>query len=729
MSGVFRGVITRIDYRQKVFHLKRDVEDGKLNTLEFKLSSKLFVPAAYGDTMTVKYDEIKAKDGSTYLLVEESPTVIVNTSESIVVNIIKKRGEIEWKSAKSLYKSFEQSFIPTKNYTVYDKICQISYRYCVGGEHDIANEYISDITPEKFGLLMRNWHNKESPRRLWLLGLYSKDIVQSETDYYSLYCMIVANPFAVYSITMQKAENVCSVLGIKITKTMRILGGAGRFIYDKRQSYMPLSRVEKEVPGFLKEYQEQQKLEKKSYMLVVDDTRVYLEHIFNAEKIIASSYKKMLESKDEAIPTSLLSDTMASLDDDQKKALITALTKRVSIISGGAGTGKSMLIGKLNQVCSQLCKEVVIVCAFAGKAVSRLKEVVESEKCFTIHMVISRYQVENAKYRIIIDEASMVPMVLFAQLLEKFSSSDYSITLVGDTAQLPPIEAGKLLEESKKVLPICYLNQCHRVNQNSNLYKAMKDICFQTVPTLTFGDNFLHVNGGEENVVGLVQALYNKTIHRDHITVICPYVKDCISLNKKIQALHLEDKCPIYPFYTGDKVMMTTNDYDNDVMNGEEGHFLGLSPKGEWKFEFPDKNFISYSSTDEKKTIKKDDKKTKFREVILDDDSKKNVCLSYCITVHKSQGSEWKYVIVYIPEGRKPSRGFLNKRMLYTAISRGKNFVFIVDKNCIVNDIYKTMPGISYDYLASRCGVEDQHIPDEITADNDFDMEEYADMW
>lgn len=368
------------------------------------------------------------------------------------------------------------------------------------------------------------------------------------------------------------------------------------------------------------------------------------------------------------------------------------------------------------------------LCSFTGKAVSRIKQSVspvQRDKCSTIHRLIAsakkRLIPDNIAERaniiqnecpdtIIIDEASMVTLELMYDFINAFPSTKHYI-FVGDVNQLPPIGWGTLMEQmilSKRV-PTYYLVTNHRVyqdmengiiiNSNAIIRAVNKGIALELFAT----ENFTFADGPIEVVEDIVKAYYQSGVRAKDITIVTPYNRCLDDLNEMVQNIYysnLPSKIDSRgkKWTINDRVILTANDYSINVFNGEEGIVRDVRKKNEFgkpiiSVDFGNGVFDFLIEPEAKRAFIKS-KPTAISDIYGDKNVETvhepsdepdyemertvlNLTHSYALTVDKSQGSEWDFVIYYVPFDAK-ANSFMNYRRTYTAITRAKRAVYIV---------------------------------------------------
>jgi len=328
------------------------------------------------------------------------------------------------------------------------------------------------------------------------------------------------------------------------------------------------------------------------------------------------------------------------------------------------------------------------VCSFTGKAVSRIKEVTNDKNASTIHRLIKS---KNKNFtHLVIDEASTITTPLFYHLIQSFPNIE-NITFVGDSNQLAPIGWGPLFNQLLKseTIPTVKLTTNRRVytvnntrdyiilNANSiinhNINYPFDYIC---------GDNFHLFQGGPHDITNILTILKKSHIKSKDLMVISPYNSELHFLNNTYQSIFNDninnpnnfifDTVKNIKWCIGDHVMLLENNYSINVFNGEIGTIISVST-----LTVPQTIIVDFDSY---KNI------TFFVNPPLNNQedyslNTSQLIHSYAITVDKSQGSEWDFIILYI-NNINADTSFINRTRIYTAITRSKRCCW-----CIVNDI------------------------------------------
>lgn len=375
---------------------------------------------------------------------------------------------------------------------------------------------------------------------------------------------------------------------------------------------------------------------------------------------------------------------MATLTADQTKAVENACKNRVSVLTGGPGTGKTFTT---TSIIKALAGTEIAILAPTGKAAKRASEVTNREAS-TIHRFIGKVKARISKNEphgipqaIIIDECSMVDATLFGNLLNLLNThrgNDVRLILVGDVDQLPSIGAGRVLGDiidSGKV-PVVRLTQTMRQAENSLIVKNAKAINEGNGEEIQTGEDFEVVaNDNPAFLIKRIQEAVSKAvagglnIYKD-IQIIVGQKRSELgseALNEAIRASYnpaMHNKAEYRNrkgesiFRVGDKVIVTENDYELCVVNGDQGVIKSI-------IQTKDKTAITVAINE--------------REVCFDGENIDMLQQGWAVTVHRAQGSEYPLVIV-VSHGQLMSWA-IQRALVYTAITRGKQCVKVFCKS------------------------------------------------
>ena len=389
----------------------------------------------------------------------------------------------------------------------------------------------------------------------------------------------------------------------------------------------------------------------------------------------------------------------------QKKAIIQALSHGVMILTGGPGTGKTTVVHALIQIFRSMGMKIALA-APTGRAAKRLSESTACE-ARTIHRLLEMSFEEGGgrgRFRrneqelleenvVIIDEASMVDNGLMCALL-KAVKPGARLILIGDADQLPSVGAGRVLNDliDSGRFATVRLVEIFRQARESLIVTNAHAINQGNMPTLTVKDNnfFFLPRRTDAEVASTIVDLYRVRLPRTYgketeggIQVISPSRKGeagTENLNRLLQAaLNPPERRKtelIYRdtvFREGDRVMQTRNNYEVEWVDCEEDQNSGGVFNG-------DIGVIQEIDPEEREMlIRFDDRVALYTAEMLDE-----LEHAWAVTVHKSQGSEYPFVI--IPMYSAPPL-LLTRNLLYTAVTRARRMVILVGRE----DVVRTM--------------------------------------
>ena len=459
-----------------------------------------------------------------------------------------------------------------------------------------------------------------------------------------------------------------------------------------------------------------------------DEPNIYLDYLYISESYIASKLAKMALNEDFKILFNIDKEVKKSIENQSIKlseiqidAIKSCFEENISIITGGPGTGKTTIINTISKIFIENGYNISL-CAPTGRAAKRIEETTRIE-AKTIHRMLgyipSSYDdIGHFEYNednpldtdvIIIDEMSMVDLVLFEKLLRGIKDNT-KLIIVGDVDQLPSVGAGNVLKDLINSNKIKYtkLIDIFRQSENSNIIVNAHKINNGQEPILNEkNSDFFFLNTDAPSitrniVVDLISRRLPKAYGYDYskdiqiLTQSRKGICGVFELNKLLQdilnpKIEASDEILVGNklFRVNDKVMQTKNNYnlsfiDDEgeenfgVYNGDMGHIVFIDKSSnKLTVEMDDKRLIDYSLED------------------LD-----NLELAYAITIHKSQGSEFKSVIIPMFDGYKLLQ---TRNLLYTAITRAKeNIVIVGDKNVMNNMIRNNTINSRYSNLEKR---------------------------
>lgn len=535
-----------------------------------------------------------------------------------------------------------------------------------------------------------------------------------------IYHIIENNPYRlaedIKGIGFKIADEIAKRTGITYDSQYRIKSGLIYLLNHNSQAghtYVPIDILINQGTQMLSEDESeidraimQLSIEKK---VVIRGDKVYLSFFYMMENESASMMRglNVSFSEDEEFVQKFINNRRFNedivLDDSQNKAVHTAATKGVTVITGGPGTGKTTVIRIIIEYFEALGENVVL-CAPTGRAAKRITESTGKD-AMTIHRLLevkgvsddsndnSSIFTRGADYPIdgdviIVDEASMVDITLFYCLLRAIPLNT-RIILVGDADQLPSVGPGNVLKDiiDSNCFDVVRLTNIFRQEQRSDIVINAHKI--QAGETIELDNDskdffFLKRDNSTDIIKTALTLIKNKlpsyvNAHESEIQVLTPQRKGnlgVISLNSSLQ-VYLNPKSSKKNEHNfgeriirvGDKVMQIKNNYqipwrvegDNGfiieeglgVFNGDMGVVTWINEFAKTiTVEFDDKKIVDYP----------------FAQI-------DEIEHAFAVTVHKSQGSEYPAVI--IPLQNVPHM-LMNRNLIYTAITRAKKCVVLI---------------------------------------------------
>ena len=369
----------------------------------------------------------------------------------------------------------------------------------------------------------------------------------------------------------------------------------------------------------------------------------------NQEIFIYSKIKDMVP-RDFSEEASLYPD-YELLDKEQNDAVRTVLSGGLTILTGGPGTGKTSTVRGLLSFYKKTHPDALIsLLAPTGKAARRLTESISGYgaastiSSLTFSMKMHGVQKNSVYYDLmVIDESSMITTKDFYELL--YHINIRQLILVGDIDQLPSVGCGNILSDILSMgAKTAYLKTNHR-NQGNIFENADKIKKKQT--DLIFGDDFSFIDTLDRDLIDRAVRLRGTD---EDTMILTPYKKQAVEINRRIheQYFRVEDYQP------GDRVMFLKNDKPRGWMNGDMGTVK----------RFEEGNVIIVELMDADKT-----------EVVVREKDLSEMTYGYAMTVHKSQGSEYKNCIILLP---KNTASFFSRKLLYTAVTRARESVILL---------------------------------------------------
>lgn len=359
---------------------------------------------------------------------------------------------------------------------------------------------------------------------------------------------------------------------------------------------------------------------------------------------------------------------MIELDESQERAAELMMTAPFCVVSGGPGVGKT---ATLQVVLDRMDERRMTysLCAPTGKAGVRMSEAT-GRPAQTIHRLLewrpggfqrNEFNPLDADV-VIVDEASMIDVELAGALFSAIDPDRTRVVCIGDRNQLPPVGPGRVFGDlvESGLCPVAMLTKLHRSSLDSWIHVSAQKILAGEMPDLARREDFEFVE--VDDAAGVLPAVCRCAADVERAAQVIipmhPGAAGITAANVRLQTA-INPRRPGMPFLPRDKyeirirdrVIQTRNDYTLSVFNGEVGEVLDISKSGV-VVEYAGRAAVTYSL-----------------------DQASALQLAYALTVHKSQGSEFPWVIVVC---HSTHSFILRRELIYTAITRAKKGVVLI---------------------------------------------------
>lgn len=434
--------------------------------------------------------------------------------------------------------------------------------------------------------------------------------------------------------------------------------------------------------------------------------RVYQEQTHRYEESAAASLSAILKNNTmpcPPLPATIKAKDGASLCKEQRDAVQMALSHRLSVILGGAGTGKSTLIQTITQYVPQEGEQVL--CAPTGKAARNLSERTGKE-VRTIHSALGVLPDEDFLDPVcwdnvglvVADEASMMTLGMLAGILKKVRWN-CRVVLLGDSNQLLSVGSGNVLPDLTRLgIPCFRLKENHR--QDLGAKELLTNVTgfsgIHSEADLVYGESFQLVCMSEQCArEALIDEATLRYLAGERVQVLSPYNSATdLSVAKLNHAIRdrvnpkTEDMKTFGDrFRDGDRVIITRNDRERNCSNGDVGflHIIDDSKvKPLFQVVLPDGRCPTWGNLD----------------------GLEQIALAYALTVHKSQGSEYDIILMPITESFS---NMMYRNLIYTAISRARQRVILYgSRNALSSAIQRPAKARKSQLIQKSLGISDQ---------------------
>jgi exodeoxyribonuclease V alpha subunit len=414
-----------------------------------------------------------------------------------------------------------------------------------------------------------------------------------------------------------------------------------------------------------------------THALAVEDGCVALPSTWEAEAALTDDLAGLAAAPATPHPD-WLADAVASLTDEQRGAVEAAFERRLSVVTGGPGTGKTTLVRTIAQLAER-AELALALCAPTGRAARRLEEAT-GRPATTIHRLLEWIPHEGPlrgpSYPIecdllVVDESSMLSLDV-ARMLFDAVDADTAVVMVGDADQLPPIGAGKpfadLIESSSA--PVTRLTHVFRQSAQSMIVGAAHAVRHGEAPATKPRDGqdhdfFLIERSADGAAADTVVELATERLANHYgvdpisdVQVLSPVYRGPLgidALNERLRAALNPAGAELLDgeLRAGDKLIQTRNDYETGLMNGQ----IAIA--------------IESDADDERLIVEADDG----RRVEIPPGAVRWLRPAYAISVHRSQGCEVPVVVIPV---HAAYGAMLSRNLLYTAITRAKRACVLV---------------------------------------------------
>lgn len=562
----------------------------------------------------------------------------------------------------------------------------------------------------------------------------------------------------IFGIGFKKADQIAMNAGIEANDPERLVAGVMYTLNDEITSightYIMTSELAAKTLERLNDSGryfsnsdvdaavEQLALNKK---LIITEDRVTLPNIYYSEHKSAEKLSHILRDNPDEIDEDAAKDVITHIEkslkidynDNQRQAILNALTEKVSIITGGPGTGKTTIVKGIITLYQEMFdyedydsyepkNYPIKLVAPTGRASKRMADTSGIEAS-TIHRLIGWGQdtavddiIDNEieAELIIVDEMSMVDTWLFYQFMQNVMPHT-KLVFVGDSAQLPSVGPGTVFKDliASDAVKTTILDTVYRQGEGSSIVKLAYDID-KGVP-MNIGDKFkdrLFIPAATNQIAEVVDKVVSSAVAKGYdmrdIQVLAPIYRGPAGINILNQLLQRilnpesEDKKEIEfgdkVYRTGDKVIQLINRTEDNIFNGDSGIIDNIYFKDEDDVE-KDTLIVDYDNT----------------KIAYERSDLTELSHAYCTSIHKAQGSEYPIVIMPIVSSYYH---MLMKNIIYTGITRAKESLIICgDANAFYSAIKRE--GIPRNtmlqqFLRKYCQIYDmepQELPEYLT--------------
>lgn len=535
--------------------------------------------------------------------------------------------------------------------------------------------------------------------------------------------VVQENPYRladeIWGIGFKMADQIALSIGIAANSIKRIKAGIIFAINNHTAHgniYFELSALKKETCTLLGLDDHTELLLKNAFHELYNEQKIkllsYKEHhyitltsYYFAEKGIAQKIEQILSAQSACLINgnelykalrTVQNEKEVVLNEEQQRGILACVQNKITIITGGPGTGKTTLIKKLLSILDEY-KFTYRLASPTGRAAKRMSEST-GKFALTIHRLLefdvaSRGFSRNDRNALvldflIIDEASMIDVFLANAILKALPYTAH-LVLIGDVDQLPSVGAGNFLNDliASNKIPTVRLKEIFRQAADSliivNAHRINKGE-FPLMDPSSVKKDFIFIKENHPEMLAqhleefLLKYIPSKGISLDETMVLVPMNRGSVGtqqINKQLQTLVQNPSVEkqiitgLYTFKIGDRVMQIRNNYDKGIFNGDIGTITDINISDRILFVNYSEKAVSYES-----------------------DELTELVLAYAISIHKSQGSEFSAIIIPIFMNYFT---LLQRNLIYTAITRAKKLCIIIGQSKALAIAIKNNKGIT----------------------------------